>query len=408
MVECARRLVKKLERGDALGPSETMLARLREVVEDVNPLVRVIDPDQPYSGRMVFDGDAADAVQHLAEGVYRAFDYEDREYVLVVAPSELAASGRVSAAFPKDRNDARALDAISDVLRDYTADKPLGPLVREVSKNVSSTRRGALPPWMALPGEITNHRVAERPSDRSESQVLLVEIAWDFEEEVEPTILIHRDRRIAEHEAAKLIYAEISDSDAWAGAGEFLENHPGPESWVTYRDASQWLEELQRFSPLPGVTTRTRDLVTIQAPELAPPPADQGAHQERPRLAPVSPDDPIPPSSGERLATFEVPVSFEVFARSVSEARWLVDDALSGDISPANPGVVLQRTRVLQDGDVWGVLGWEHTPPAPTRSVRDEVADLLADLLDQRAREIAPDGPASDRARDIGDAGRSR
>jgi len=397
MVECARRLVKKLERGDALGPSETMLARLREVVEDVNPLVRVADPDQPYSGRMVFEGDAADAVQHLAEGVYQAFDYEDREYVLVVAPSELAASGRVSAAFSKDRRDARALDTISDALRKHPQGASLDRLVREVSKQLNRTGRAGLPPWMALPGEITNQRTAEL-SPESESRTFLVEIAWDDEAAIEPTIVIHRDRQIAEPEAAKIIYAEISDSDAWAGAGEFLEDHPGPQSWVTYDDASQWLQALQRSSPLPAVTIRPCDLAEIHHPALAPPAPNRGPDVELPRLVPVSPEDPIPPSTGAGLAAFHVPVSFEVFARSAPEARWLVDDALIGDISPANPGVVLQRTRVLDDGDTWGVLGWEHTPQAPARSVRDEVADLLAGLLEQRARDITPDGHGPEQA----------
>lgn len=326
----------------------------------------------------------------------------------MVAPSELTPSGRVSAAFPKERNDARALDTISGVLRDYTQDKPLGPLLREVSKNVSRTGRGALPEWMALPGEITNYRVAERTPDRPESQVFLVEIAWDFDEALEPTILLHRDRRIAEHEAAKLIYAEINDSEAWAGAGEFLESHPGPQSWVTYDDASQWLQALQRFSPLPAVTIRPRDLITVQTPELTPHPPTRGARVEPPRQVPVSPHNPIPPSNGEELATFHVPVSFEVFARSTSEARWLVDDALTGDISPANPGVVLQRTRVLDDGDTWGVLGWEHPPLAPTRSVRDEVAALLTDLLEQRARDIAPDGHVTEQSLDGPGRDRSR
>jgi len=403
LVECARLITKRTDRESGLGLSGTMLARLREVAEDVNPLLRVADPDQPHSGRMVFDGDAIDAVQHLAEGVYQAFDYNDREYVLVVAPSELAPSGRVSAAFPKERNDAQVLDAISGALRDYTQDKPLGPLLREVSKNVSRTGRGALPEWMALPGEITNYRVAERLPDRPESRVFLVEIAWDFDEAVEPTILIHQDRRIAEHEAAKLIYAEINDSEAWAGAGEFLDNHPGPGSWRTYDDASQWLKDLQRFSPLPAVTIRARDLATIQTPELTPPQLGQGAQMDLQRQVPVSPDDPIPPSSGEGLATFHVPVSFEVFARSASEARWLVDDALTGDVPPAVPGVVEQRLRILEDGDTWGVLGWQHTP---ARSVRDEVAELLAGLLEERARDITPDCHAVDQS--AGSAGPDR
>lgn len=406
LAEWARQVVENTERGGEFGLSETMLARLREVVDDVNPLLRIADPDQPHSSRMVFDGDAIDAVQHLAEGVYQAFDYNDREYVLVVAPSELTPSGRVSGAFPKERNDARALDTISGMLRDYTQDKELGPLAREVSKNVSRTGRGALPEWMALPGEITNHRVSERSPDRPESQVFLVEIAWDFDEALEPTILVHRDRRIAEHEAAKVIYAEINDSDAWAGAGEFLEKHPGPQSWVTYDDASQWLQALRDFSPLPAVTIRPCDQVTIQTPALTPPPPGQRPEVDPPRQVPVSPNDPIPPSSGEGLATFHVPVSFEVFARSASEARWLVDDALTGDVPPAIPGVVEQRLRILDDGDTWGVLGWQHTSPAPARSVRDEVADLLVGLLEERARDITPDGHAANQS--TGSAGPDR
>ena len=103
---------------------------------------------------------------------------------------------------------------------------------------------------------------------------------------------------------------------------------------------------------------------------------------------------------------FHVPVSFEVFARSASEARWLVDDALTGDVPPAIPGVVEQRLRILDDGDTWGVLGWQHTSPAPARSVRDEVADLLVGLLEERARDITPDGHAANQS--TGSAGPDR
>lgn len=51
-------------------------------------------------GQRIFEGAASAAAGELAEIVYQAFDYDDREYALVVAPSELAPSGRVSAAIP--------------------------------------------------------------------------------------------------------------------------------------------------------------------------------------------------------------------------------------------------------------------------------------------------------------------
>lgn len=69
--------------------------RVQQTVDAVNPPLRVVDPE--HAQRVVFEGYAREACEHLAEGVYRGFDLEDREYAVVVAPSELTPSGRVSA-----------------------------------------------------------------------------------------------------------------------------------------------------------------------------------------------------------------------------------------------------------------------------------------------------------------------
>lgn len=77
-----------------------------------------------------------------------------------------------------------------------------------------------------------------------------------------------------------------------------------------------------------------------------------------------------PPINGEKLWTYRVPVEFEVSARTRTEARDLVDEALMGDALPATVAEVQRHQVVTADGDVWGVLGWNYPSTRATPGVR--------------------------------------
>ena len=122
-------------------------------------------------------------------------------------------------------------------------------------------------------------------------------------------------------------------------------------------------------------------------------PATGGAMPARSTTPGIPAPAPAPArsSSTERLWTYRVPVEFEVSARSADEARGLVDEGLIGDAPAGTPAAVQQRQRVLDDGDVRGVLGWHHlvdreTPPSPTS--RLERGALLSDLLRDRGDQL--------------------
>ncbi|WP_217134137.1 hypothetical protein [Leucobacter chinensis] len=44
----------------------------------------------------------------------------------------------------------------------------------------------------------------------------------------------------------------LEDSDAYAGATEFLQSNPPPQDWVEPRDVDDWLEALREATPHPS------------------------------------------------------------------------------------------------------------------------------------------------------------
>ncbi|MEX3510660.1 hypothetical protein VVR84_14060 [Kocuria carniphila] len=281
LVENVRMLTTSRDQGGVPELSEAMRERLQELVEDTDPLLRVEDPDHRYIGRMIYEGPARDAAEYLVEGVYQAQSWDDAPHMLVVAPSELAPSGRVSAAFPQPRGDARSLDEVARLLRDYEREKPVAPMLRRVNSAVQRTGREGLPPWMVLPGEITHRRgvaADERTTPVKEVPVFIAQIEWLGDPEAETTVIAHRDASMATYEAAKLVHEILQDEHAYAGATDFLTEHRGPAEWFTYEDAALWLERLQKFTDYPSVTIRPGTLVDPERP--AEPPAP-GHDQER-------------------------------------------------------------------------------------------------------------------------------
>lgn len=220
---------------------EDTLARIRTALAHADPDLRVEAPD---SGDVVFEGRASLAANQLNEGVYRAFDYDDREYALVVAPSELSPTGRVAAAFPRQRNDARALDEISALLERHRPGEQLPELIREISRKVNTTRRAGVPSWIPLEGETTA---------RPPAQLHIGVIVWEDPVDIDPTVLVDRHPVTLARAVATTLHENL-DSQAFVGAADFLASHAGPDDWRRPEDVDAWLQELQRATSLPSVT----------------------------------------------------------------------------------------------------------------------------------------------------------
>lgn len=345
-------------KGNGLLPEQTR-ERIRQTLEAVNPTVMVVDPER--QDRLVFEGYAREACEHLAEGVYRGFDLDDREYAVVVTPSELTSSSRVSAAIPVDRRDARAMDEISQLLRDHTREQPLPDLVRLISRRVNTTRREGFPSWVPLEGEPAPAPLPARAH--------VAVIVWSDVEGQDPTVIADASPTAVARRLATVLHETLSDRDAFAGATEFLETHRSPDEWKGPEDVGAWLDDLRATSPYPAFWYAPIDIGN------APAPASE-------RRAPAT-ERPAAPQ--DKLWTYQVPVEFEVSANSAPEARRLVDDALVGDTAPATPAAV-QRQQIRPDGDVYGVLGWHHPARPPAACI-----DPIREVLDQRACDIAPD-----------------
>lgn len=358
LVESIMALMRADDREGGLVPQATR-ERIRETLEAVNPEVMVEDPER--RGRLVFEGRARDASGHLAEGVYRGFDREDREYAVVVAPSELTVSGRVSAAFAAGRRDAGALDEVSRLLRGHTREQPLADLVRLISRRVNTTGRDGFPSWVPLEGEAAPAPLPAR--------AYVGVIAWSDLEGMEPTVIVDASATAMARRLATELYETLSDRDGFAGATEFLETHRSPDEWKGPEDVGAWLDDLRAATPDPAFWYQQIEIGNAPAPASeSPAPATKGTA----------------PAPEGKLWTYQVPVEFEVSARSSSEAQLLVDEVLLGDAAPATPAVVQQRQQVRPDGDVYGILGWHH-PAQPGTGI-----DPIRDVLSQRARDIAP------------------
>lgn len=362
--------------------------RVAEIVESLNREVLVDDPDSP--GRLVYEGPATEAAAYLAEGTYRAFDREDREHALVVTPSELASSGRVSQAIPKDRHDSRTLDEVAALLGEYTPEQSLPDLFRQVNRRVETTRRAGFPSWVPLGSEPERGPTATtEPTPEAEPARVYVEaIVWTDLEDQEPTVVVDTDSVRLARNVATTLYENLDGDPGFLGAAEFLENHQSPAQWETPEDVDAWLEALDSATPYPAVSIQRLGVG-------APPP---GA---APDAAPAVETTPVAAAGGEPaeaqlttekpLITYEVPVDFSVSAHTREQARQMVDDALTGGVPPATPGMVQRDQHLRADGDVEGVLGWQHPEHAAAGTWAHQ-PDPVSAVLDERAQDLDPSG----------------
>lgn len=269
-----------LRTGDAV-PAETR-ERIGAALTGMDRHVFAEDPGKA-GGPRIFEGTASAAAAELAEGVYRAFDYDDREYALIVAPSELAPSGRVSAAFPKEHHDARALDEISRLLEQHTRRQPLTGLVRSISARVETTRRAGFPSWVPLEGE------PERP--RPPARLSVGVIVWSDLPDDEPTVVASASPLRVVHMLATTLHDALKDSDAFAGATEFLQTHVDPANWNTPEDVDAWLDALREATPFP-----TFSIHTVTLPSTSPTPLREALEQRARDL-----DPPVEEQTSRRL-----------------------------------------------------------------------------------------------------------
>ncbi|UOQ56383.1 hypothetical protein MUN78_11930 [Leucobacter allii] len=344
--------------GGGLLPEQTR-ERIQQTLDAVNPAVMVMDPERQE--QLVFEGYAREACEHLAEGVYRGFDPDDREYAVVVAPSEITPFGRMSAAIPADRRDARALDEVSRLLRDHNREQSLTDLVRLISRRVNTTGRDGFPSWVPLEGDPVP---APLPS-----RAYIGVIVWSDIEGQDPTVIADANATAMTRRLATVLHETLSDRNAFAGATEFLETHRSPDGWKGPEDVVAWLDDLRAATPYPAFWYE--QIGIGNAPESA-------AESREPATA-----RPAAVPEG-KLWTYQVPVEFDVSARTLGEARELVDEALVGDALPAAPAMVQQCQRVRADGDVFGVLGWH--PPTGSTTAR---TDAISQVLRQRETDIS-------------------
>lgn len=94
------------------------------------------------------------------------------------------------------------------------------------------------------------------PADRNHSlaphSLWLGVIVWSDDPEVEPTVIADRNPVTLARTMAVTIHEMLEDSDAYAGATEFLQSNPPPQDWVEPRDVDDWLEALREATPHPS------------------------------------------------------------------------------------------------------------------------------------------------------------
>lgn len=387
LVETLREMRRSAEAGAPLRLPDQLWERLSELREATNPELHVNDPDHE-DGREIYLGAAAEAAKYLTEGVYQAWSFDDQEYALVVTGSELT-DGRVSAAFPRNRRDARVLDEIGDLLHRMDRTQSPAALLREIDRRVAVTGRSHLPSW--LPMDVTP--VQGPATVASPTTVHVGVIVWSEDTTVEPSTLVDRDPVALTRRIATLLHENLAhDADGFAGATDFLDTHPGPQQWVTPEDVDAWLDALQAETPTPAVSIQQFALPTPVNSTR------QGEFVEAPR--------PVPGAGGtgllqmqETARTFTIPVDFTVSAHSTEEARLSLRHVLSGE-QPDDTGATMSA-------DV-GVLAWAYPRPQQQHPV-DQVSDLVHEVLAERSREVAPhieDGIDSGQGPRMGGLGR--
>jgi len=96
--------------------------------------------------------------------------------------------------------------------------------------------------------------MSDRPAETSHvpRTLWLGVIVWSDDPEVEPTVIADRSPVALARTMAVTIHEMLEDSDAYAGATEFLQSKPPPRDWVEPRDVDDWLEALREATPHPS------------------------------------------------------------------------------------------------------------------------------------------------------------
>lgn len=98
--------------------------------------------------------------------------------------------------------------------------------------------------------------MTSEPADRSQPplprSLWLGVIVWSDDPEVEPTVIADRSPVSLARTMAVTIHEMLEDSDAYAGATDFLQSNPPPQDWVEPRDVDDWLEALREATPHPS------------------------------------------------------------------------------------------------------------------------------------------------------------
>lgn len=216
-------------------------------------------------------------------------------------------------------------------------------------------------------------------------------ITWTDLDDEDPTILVDTNPVRLARNLATTLYENLDGNPAFDGAAAFLDTHLSPEQWHRPEDVDAWLDAFDQVTPLPAISIQS---VGVGAP----PPGT--APEETPRT-PAGPVTAVgvertaaSPAEDEELFTYRVPLDVEVSARTRGEAEQMVDDALTGNVEPGTPAVVERGQRVRPDGDVAGLLGWQHTRQGQGRSAD---SDTVGAMLEARVDRL--DGTEPQRSR---------
>ena len=93
---------------------------------------------------------------------------------------------------------------------------------------------------------------AQRSATSPPGALFLGVIVWADDPEVDPTVIADRNPVVLARAVAVTIHEMLEDSEAYAGATEFLQSNPPPQDWVLPEDVDAWLEALREATPHPA------------------------------------------------------------------------------------------------------------------------------------------------------------
>ncbi|MGN7860922.1 hypothetical protein ACTJI8_10100 [Microbacterium sp. 22303] len=219
------------------------LVQLQVTLASADRFVELETPGVP--GEPLFAGHASEAVGEVPEGLYDARDFMGRSVQLLVGPSRFGQSGQAAASLPIGQIDSRALSDIASLLQHFDRMQQPSAVLERVSAVVQRTGHSGL-----RSGEL----LAARAAAARPAPVMVGVVDWSDDPEVEPTIRVGTRSAPFVRALAQEVFEELSSSDAYAGATEFLSTHRRPQEWRTPEDVDAWLDALREATPHPRVT----------------------------------------------------------------------------------------------------------------------------------------------------------